>query len=77
MGKAAKVEQAPFVIAGVPKAPGWYNWSAWGDARVKVFKKRGGRYLYVVPPGPHKAEVKITPRIAGNFKVSENQNDEG
>lgn len=52
--------------AKLPKGPGLYYWSAW-KAVVRVYKKKGGRHLYVKPPGARAVEVRISPRIAGEF----------
>ena len=48
----------------LPTEPGRYYWSTW-KATVEVYRKKGGRYLYVCPPGG--IELRITPRIAGTF----------
>lgn len=50
----------------LPTVPGMYFWDAY-DQLVIVYKKKGGKALYVTPPGVNAIEVKITPRIAGKF----------
>lgn len=46
--------------------PGEYFWTTW-NAHVQVFKKKGGRHLFVTPPGPHAVAVKVSHRLAGEL----------
>lgn len=48
----------------IPTKAGRYYWSTW-KSYVDIYTKRGGRHLYVVPPGG--VEIRVTPRIAGSF----------
>lgn len=50
----------------LPTVPGVYFWDTWG-APVEVYKKKGGRRLYVTPPIVGGIEVCISGRIAGTF----------
>lgn len=50
----------------LPDEDGMYYWTEWAQV-VRVYRKRGGRWLYVCIPGG--IEVRITPRIAGSFHV--------
>lgn len=54
------------LAAPLPDKPGTYFWDTWGTY-VEVYKKPGGRHLYVKPPVPNAVEVRISDRIAGNF----------
>ena len=49
----------------VPTVPGTYYWDEW-KADVLVYRKKGGRHLYVTPPGG--VEVRVTSNIAGSFR---------
>jgi hypothetical protein len=48
----------------IPTEPGRYWWSEW-KCNVDVYRKRGGRHLYVTPPGG--VEVRVSHKIAGTF----------
>lgn len=48
----------------LPTKPGIYWWSTW-KALVEVVKR--GSALYVTPPARTAVEVRISPRIAGEF----------
>jgi hypothetical protein len=48
----------------LPAGEGNYYWSTWAQI-VRVYRKKGGRHLYVDCPGG--LPVRVTPRIAGNF----------
>lgn len=61
-------KRVPTNTSRLPTEPGLYYWSEW-KAHVNVYRKRGGKYLYVVPPGG--AEVRVTPFIAGTFKPAQ------
>lgn len=54
------------IAAPPPDKPGRYFWSEYGQA-VDVYRKKGGRHLYVVPPIKGGIEIRITERIAGIF----------
>lgn len=56
----------------VPTRPGRYYWDAW-KAIVVVFRKKGGKHLYVTPPGG--VTIRVTPRIAGSFTYVEEPNE--
>lgn len=57
-------KRRPTNTSALPTTSGLYRWSEW-KADVHVYRKRGGKYLYVTPPGG--LEVRITPFIAGTF----------
>lgn len=52
------------VVLDAPTHAGRWYWSEW-DTVVTVYKKRGGRHLYVTPPGG--VEIRITHKIAGGW----------
>lgn len=55
----------------LPTKPGRYFWDEWGTV-VTLYSKRGGKHLYVVPPGKGSIEIRVSARIAGTFvKVEE------
>lgn len=54
----------PTNASTLPTEPGPYYWSEWKTV-VDVYRKRGGKYLYVKPPSG--TEVRISPFIAGTF----------
>lgn len=51
-------------MKNIPSEPGIYHWSTW-EAKVRVYKKKGGKHLYVAPP--RGVPVRVTHRIAGTF----------
>lgn len=51
-------------LVPIPKEPGTYFWTEWNQ-NVALYKKPRCRSLFVTPPGG--VEVRITPRIAGDF----------
>lgn len=53
-------------FAVLPDEPGWYFWTEW-DAPVRVYKKPRAKSLFVTPPGG--VEVRVTPRLAGDFTL--------
>lgn len=57
---------APHHRKALPDKPGVYFWDAWGEY-VTVYKKPRFGGLFVKPPVPNAVEVRITPRIAGDF----------
>lgn len=57
-------KRRPVNTSSLPTEPGRYHWSEW-KCEVDVYRKRGGKHLYVVPPNG--VEVRITPFIAGTF----------
>ena len=65
--RAPPTMRRPTNRTALPTQPGWYFWSEWKTV-VDVYRKRGGKYLYVKPPGG--IEVRITPYIAGTFQVT-------
>jgi len=63
------------VVLDVPTHAGRWYWSEWGTD-VTVYKKRGGKHLYVTPPGG--VEIRITPKIAGGWiAIPETGQDSG
>jgi hypothetical protein len=50
----------------IPTFPGKWYWTAW-HSTVTVVKR--GNSLYVTPPCTGAVEVKVTPNIAGSFRV--------
>ena len=63
-----KFRRAMRLCNTTPVHPGTYYWSEW-KADVLVYRKPRSRYLYVTPPGG--VEIRVTPAIAGNFKLKE------
>lgn len=63
--RAPPATRRPTNRTALPTQPGRYHWSEW-KAVVHVYRKRGGKHLYVTPPGG--VEVRITPYIAGTFR---------
>lgn len=63
------------VVLAMPTHAGRWYWSEW-NTDVTVYKKRGGKHLYVTPPGG--AEIRITYKIAGGWiAVPETGQDSG
>jgi hypothetical protein len=62
-------------VLDVPTHAGRWYWREW-DTDVTVYKKRGGKHLYVTPPGG--VEVRITHKIAGGWiAIPETGQDSG
>lgn len=57
-------KRRPTNVSRLPTEPGRYYWSEW-KVIVDVYRKRGGKYLYVKPPSG--VEVRVSPFIAGTF----------
>lgn len=60
---ALQVELHKLRPRAMPNREGRWFWKEW-NREVVVYKKRGGRYLYVNPGG---VEIRITPKIAGGW----------
>ena len=63
-GRSLEAALEALVPRAMPTHTGRWYWAEWGRD-FEVYKKRGGRHLYVTPPGG--VEVRITPKIAGGW----------